>query len=231
MPKLYLTCRHPWLQSWAHKSLTSWPEFLSHRSVPISVAITASFFIAVKCVQFEGTLEAPIPVDTLTRPADSRPLGSVLDAADIQELNLFGQLMPELKAIDPDKLRDTTLALQLVGIIGYKNSTTARSLIAEAGKPAQMYFQGDALPGGAELVRIDRQFVIVRQGELLEKLQFTGSASAAKSPARRRNITESLTEAPAQPVAVETIDPKNPAAVYGGLRERLAAIRRAQHEP
>ena len=85
---------------------------------------------------------------------------------NLADLHLFGVYASNL-----DALPTTQLQLTLEGtIVILEAPAQSRALIASPNAPTKVYQVGDALPGNATITRIAKQYVVVDDNGMLEKL-------------------------------------------------------------
>src|SRR3989338_9014703 len=85
---------------------------------------------------------------------------------NLADLHLFGVYASNL-----DALPTTQLQLTLEGtIVILEAPAQSRALIASPNAPAKVYRAGDALPGNATITRIAKEYVVVDDNGMLEKL-------------------------------------------------------------
>lgn len=87
----------------------------------------------------------------------------------IPKAHLFGYYPPSFSAGVPK----TSARLKLTGIIQMNNNLSpqvSKALIAEENKIGRVYQEGDILPGGIKVARIDLDAVILDNGGHLEQL-------------------------------------------------------------
>ena len=99
-----------------------------------------------------------------------------IEISEIESLNLFGDAVtsiPQTPVAVVENLRKTTLSLELIGTFKAQNSNTFSSaLIAEKNRPAQSYQLNDLLPGGAVIVEIYADRIVISRGSEREQLPF-----------------------------------------------------------
>lgn len=113
---------------------------------------------------------------------------ATLSSAEIIALNLFGA---PSSTVQVEKRREdipeTKLKLVLKGAFSHSDQNQASALIAsDRGKRAELFTVGDELPGKAILEEVYADYVVLKRGIQLEKLQFSrnieGSEKSNKSP-------------------------------------------------
>lgn len=101
-----------------------------------------------------------------------RNAGPAVDARQIAGWHLFGQAeqLQAVKAV-PIDAPETRLSLTLRGVVATDNTELARAIIAEQNRDERSYRIGDNLPGGAELMEIHADRVILRRAGRYETLR------------------------------------------------------------
>ncbi|UTW44232.1 hypothetical protein KFE80_07415 [bacterium SCSIO 12696] len=97
---------------------------------------------------------------------------------------LFGvvQVKPSTPEAKPVKnIPLTRLNLRLIGTFSHSDHKSASALIADGSKPSKRYFGGETVPGGAELVGVTRNSVVLRRNGRDEVLLFPRISPDIKS--------------------------------------------------
>jgi general secretion pathway protein C len=81
---------------------------------------------------------------------------------------LFGEFIPSLK--DPNAIPNTLLNLSLIGIIKASDAKNSQALISVSQQEEKLYSIGDNLPGGAKLIRILDDAILLKHDDKIEKL-------------------------------------------------------------
>jgi general secretion pathway protein C len=137
---------------------------------------------------------------TTQRCATSSNAGTNYDT--ITNAHLFGSatevVAPDLQ--DTEDAPDTRLNLSLRATIAAEDSQIAHAIIADGSGKENVYFVGDAVPGGAKLHRVDLDRVILNRGGVMEALRLPkkyansgpggASAAVARSAPTRSNTTD-----------------------------------------
>jgi general secretion pathway protein C len=145
---------------------------------------------------------APL-IDTRARPQQERPAVSfeTLIAA-----NLFGSA--DASAVATPTTYDapqTRLRLTLEGVFHGERGAPSAAIIAEPGRPGELYHVGSRLPNGVELVEVHSDRVVLRRGGLFETLKFPEESAllaaaanfdASNLPTAEPYIEESYYEEP-----------------------------------
>ena len=88
-----------------------------------------------------------------------------------QAERLFGPATPGSNLSIPDNLTETTLDLELNGVIRHSNSSASIAWISAGDSPAKGYRINDTLPGGAIIQEITAARVILARGGRMEQLK------------------------------------------------------------
>lgn len=118
------------------------------------------------------------PVDDLQAP---RTTNTAVLPARIEPQRIAG-LFGESAAAAPAQsaVQSTTLQLRLDGVMTHPSRQLARAFIADrADNKVQIYRPGDALPGGAELVRVEEALVVLSRNGQEETLRFDKPGAVA----------------------------------------------------
>lgn len=107
----------------------------------------------------------PMPADLVPSQPVEKPL-EALPLNKLTELHLFGQNLEQ----NMGDLPETTLQLDLKGIYSDPNEEMGSAIIAVPGKQDHVYLIGDTVPGGAVLLDIYEDRVILRRAGQLEAL-------------------------------------------------------------
>lgn len=127
-------------------------------------------------------------------------------AQSIAAWHLFGDAMQG--AVRPlPQAPETTLALELRGVLAGEDPTAGLALIAERGRAARRYRVGDALPGDAVLRAVHRDRVLIERGGMQESIRLprasTGRAAAAAEAAP---VPATQPQAPLAPVILPGVE-------------------------
>ncbi|MCP5419044.1 MAG: type II secretion system protein GspC [Gammaproteobacteria bacterium] len=194
-------------------------ETLGRLAAPVNVLLV--ILLAHGLARLTWTL-LPVEGSALTQPdapvlqAPPKPA----DYAAIADWHLFGQVnAPTLIAAPTQNVPETRLNLRLAGIFFTPHRTKGRALIAPAGGAESSYAVGDRLPGGAHLVQILRDQVILSRNGVLEALKLPKETPLAGVP---DNAPTTLPTARANAVADNVAAPIDASAVVGQLRGEVA---------
>lgn len=85
----------------------------------------------------------------------------------LKAYSLFGNYEPEM---NEEKIPQTLLNVKLLGILQASNSADSQALIQVGEEDEKVYQIGNALPGGAELLKILDDTVLIKYRGHIEKL-------------------------------------------------------------
>lgn len=96
----------------------------------------------------------------------NQPVAASEHLQNLADLHLFGVYSTNLES-----LPTTQLQLVLEGTVVIVDAPTlSRALITAPGAPTKVYKVGDTLPGNATITRIAKQYVVLNDNGMLEKL-------------------------------------------------------------
>lgn len=111
----------------------------------------------------------------------------------ISNAHLFGSATETTEPIvqETEDAPDTRLNLSLRATIAANDNQIAHAIIADGSGKENVYFVGDAIPGGAKLHRVDVERVILNRGGVMEALRlpkkYADSGVRQQSSATARN--------------------------------------------
>lgn len=131
----------------------------------------ASAFLLINTIWglFSLTSHTAIDNQNMTKIA---PMKSSIDATQLAQAHIFGDAAIALNA---DYLPVTSMQLTLEGIFWSSNKKQRGALIANSNGQAKEYYQGDILPGNANIVKITQTNVIINKNGEYEKLEMPNS--------------------------------------------------------
>lgn len=113
----------------------------------------------------------------------------------IVDAHIFGESTNNdpLPVVAAENAPETRLNLKLHGAVMSTDPNAAHAIISESGKGSEVYFTGDAIPGGAKLHEVQSRLVVLNRGGVLETLklpELTKGSSVAQAPtsAARRSF-------------------------------------------
>ncbi len=123
------------------------------------------------------------PVSTISQPSVS-PANQPVERPPanvnwILSKHLFGEAgaAPEQVADNNEPAVQTQLPLDLQSVFVADEAAASAAIVAQRGKPGQLYSVGDKLPGNAELVEVLTDRIILRRAGAREALLFPKSKS------------------------------------------------------
>jgi len=171
-----------------------------HLPVWLSLALTVAiawYLAKLFWVLIPSDPALAIPVAPARSPQTSSSAAPDYSHQDIVKAHVFGQSNADdtPAPADTSNAPETRLNLLLMGTIVASDEKTAHAIITEKGKSAEVYFLGDAVPGGASLHQVMTDRVILNRGGVLETLRLPDVVSMAAPSApvqakssRRRNF-------------------------------------------
>ncbi|MDW8400057.1 MAG: type II secretion system protein N [Acetobacteraceae bacterium] len=137
-------------------------------------------------IELGRLLPAPAPGALAPAPEGPPP------AQSLAAWHLFGDALGGGVARRLPEAPETSLALELRGVLAEADPRQGLALIAERGAPARRYRVGDRLPGEAELVAVHADRVLLRRAGVEETLRLPraaggaapGAGAAGAAPAR-----------------------------------------------
>lgn len=142
----------------------------------------------------------------------------------------FGRAPVESKTqpeVDLSNIPVTQLRLVLSGVLNSSAPERASALVAERGRPAQRYYVGDSLPGGAQVHSVAVDHIVLSRAGRMEKLTYPDEDGRPSVPMQQ--FTQELTD-----ISPETVEAAVSAVAGGGadreerqqsIRERLEELR------
>ncbi len=164
-------------------SLVAPARWLAVFGIAYTLAMSALFFVSgptgADLTSSSGTSASRIP------PPTANNVNAILSR------NLFGVAGAATSAAGATTEVETRLPLELLGVfVAELASAVADSaaIVAQKGKPGELYHIGDLLPGNAELIEVHPQHIVLRRAGARETLRFpdvarTQLAGLANSPA------------------------------------------------
>lgn len=182
---------------WLAPVLQRVTEIGIERSRRLAIAVLAAWIIA--CLAHLGWLLLPsaTPAPVMPTPINAelgevRQSGALVDIEAMVGWHLYGEVgaQPRIAAAD-EHAQETTLALQLLGVISASEPAQARAFILAEGRQ-QQFAVGEALPGSGVVlskVLIDR--VIIDNNGRAETLWLYDPAANARQP---QPVTAAITD-------------------------------------
>lgn len=182
---------------------------------------------------------APAPLTDAKTPGRSAAK-STLSVADIIERNLFGKANATGAAPVVYDAPETRLRLTLEGVFQAEVPEESAAIIAEQGKPGELFLVGGKMPGNATLTEVHADRIVLRRGTVVETLRFSDEPSILTANAHEEPppipesgdgiINEAAPDAsyetneappPEAPPSADTSSPANLSTVVQSYRDRL----------
>jgi general secretion pathway protein C len=100
-----------------------------------------------------------------------------LSVADIIARNLFGKANVEGNAPAVYNAPETHLRLTLEGVFQAEVPEESAAIIAEQGRPGELFLVGGKMPGNATLTEVHADRIVMRRGSVFETLRFSDEPS------------------------------------------------------
>ena len=171
----------------------------------------------------------------LVIPGKNRP--APMSVREIIDSNLFGEGLSDAPGTVDDSPPNTRLRLTLEGVFRSDDADQSAAIVAEQGRPGELYVIGESLPGNAVLTEVFQDRIIFRRGASYETLRFSeetpllrgeravGNPSSSSGPAVGRQDNSrggSRIERPSTGAGASEAAPKRPLdEVVADYRERL----------
>jgi general secretion pathway protein C len=197
-------------------SLVEPARWLAVFGIAYTLAMSVLFFVSgpagSELTMSSGTSASPLRAPT------ANSVNAILSR------NLFG-VAGATAAIDGATAEvETRLPLQLLGVfVAEQGSADADSaaIVAQKGKPGELYQIGDLLPGNAELIEVHPQHIVLRRAGARETLRFPDVAQLQLANAPESNIPDKFaatTGAAGRQVASN----RTPRELIDAYRDRLS---------
>lgn len=149
------------------------------------------------------------PAAAKTNAASASPTGPTLDA--VIGFELFGKADSDGGAVSPVVFDapETRLKLTLEGVFQAEVAEDSAAIVAEAGRPGELYVIGGNLPGNAVLAEVHPDRIVLRRGATYETLRF--SEEAPLLGIADQSTMQDLPDAPPQEYYEEPADESPPA--------------------
>ena len=197
-------------------SLVEPARWLAVFGIAYTLAMSVLFFVSGPAgsdlTMSSGTSASPLPA----------PNANSVNA--ILSRNLFG-VAGATAAIDGATAEvETRLPLQLLGVfVAEQGSADADSaaIVAQKGKPGELYQIGDLLPGNAELIEVHPQHIVLRRAGARETLRFPDVAQLQLANAPESNIPDKFA-ATTGAVGRQVASNRTPRELIDAYRDRLS---------
>ena len=137
----------------------------------IAVIVGIGFTVARATMFFAfGPQSAPVAPTVVSQPANS-PVSVHIE--EVAGWHLFGRPPADFNAApQTEKLPETRLSLELIGVFVANDSTSSAALIAGKGQAPKKYRVGDRVPGDAKLAAVFQDHVVISRGGVREQIRF-----------------------------------------------------------
>ena len=200
-------------------SLVEPARWLAVFGIAYTLAMSVLFFVSgpagADLTTSSGTSASPLPATT------ANSVNAILSR------NLFGVAGATAASDGAAAEVETRLPLQLLGVFVAEHGSAdadSAAIVAQKGKPGELYQIGDLLPGNAELIEVHPQHIVLRRAGArealrfpdVEKLQLADLANASES-----NIPEKFT-ATTRAVGSRAAGNRTPREMIDAYRDRLS---------
>ena len=197
-------------------SLVEPARWLAVFGIAYTLAMSVLFFVS-------GPAGSDLTTSSGTSASPLRaPTANSVNA--ILSRNLFG-VAGATAAIDGATAEvETRLPLQLLGVfVAEQGSADADSaaIVAQKGKPGELYQIGDLLPGNAELIEVHPQHIVLRRAGARETLRFPDVAQLQLANAPESNIPDKFA-ATTGAVGRQVASNRTPRELIDAYRDRLS---------
>ncbi len=197
-------------------SLVEPARWLAVFGIAYTLAMSVLFFVSGPAgsdlTMSSGTSASPLPAPT------ANSVNAILSR------NLFG-VAGATAAIDGATAEvETRLPLPLLGVfVAEQGSSDADSaaIVAQKGKPGELYQIGDLLPGNAELIEVHPQHIVLRRAGARETLRFPDVAQLQLANAPESNIPDKFA-ATTRAVGRQVASNRTPRELIDAYRDRLS---------
>ena len=157
-------------------------------------------------------LDAMNPPDPGSAPAVSNKASNSFSGPRVSSLELFGKHEETGSVPRIVDAPDTRLDLELKGVFIAEEETMSTAIVSRKGKPGELFYVGNRLPGNVILAAVHDDHVLIRRGSRVEKLAFTDSAfrvirDEGSSQAPRNRVATTGQTAGERPEAVDAVSP------------------------
>jgi general secretion pathway protein C len=164
--------------------------------VSLGLVVLIAYYLARLAWLMYPTTDTIMWVPPQISPTSQRGPGTGVTNTNydtITNAHLFGNATETAAPIaqDTEDAPDTRLNLSLRATVAAKDTRIAHAIIADGAGKENVYFVGDAVPGGAKLHRVDLDRVILNRGGVMEALRlpkkYAGSGTGGTNPSTARS--------------------------------------------
>jgi general secretion pathway protein C len=121
-------------------------------------------------------ISGPAPLKLTETKAAAASAKPRLSVADIVSRNLFGKANQDGAAPVAFNAPETHLRLTLEGVFQAEVPEESAAIIAEQGRPGELFIVGGKMPGNATLTEVHADRIVLRRGSVFETLRFSEEA-------------------------------------------------------
>lgn len=177
----------------------------------LAVNVMAYGHLAVPSEADGGLLAERSIRSTQSNAAASLPTTPFFGVAPVKN-----EAEPEL---DLANIPITQLNLVLSGVLSSSVNDHASALVAERGKPAERFYVGQSLPGGAEVYSVEVDHIILRRNGQMEKLTYPDADGRPTVPKQYANYAREASR------VISANASSNRADKQQSIRDRLEKLR------
>ena len=148
-------------------------------------------------------------------------------AASLPATAFFGVAAVKTEAepeLDLANIPITQLNLVLSGVLSSSLNDHASALVAERGKPAERFYVGQSLPGGAEVYSVEVDHIILRRNGQMEKLTYPDADGRPTIPKQYANYAREAAKVISANATGDRTDKQQ------SIRDRLEQLREMARE-
>ena len=197
-------------------SLVEPARWLAVFGIAYTLAMSVLFFVSGPAgsdlTMSSGTSASPLPA----------PNANSVNA--ILSRNLFGVAGATAASDGAAAEVETRLPLQLLGVFVAEHGSAdadSAAIVAQKGKPGELYQIGDLLPGNAELIEVHPQHIVLRRAGARETLRFPDVAQLQLANAPESNIPDKFA-ATTGAVGRQVASNRTPRELIDAYRDRLS---------
>ncbi|MCK7596731.1 hypothetical protein M0G74_05530 [Microbulbifer sp. CAU 1566] len=160
-------------------------------------------------------------VERNARPVSANTAESLPATAFFGVAEVKSEAEPDL---DLANIPITQLNLVLSGVLSSSLSDHASALVAERGKPAERFYVGQSLPGGAEVYSVEVDHIILRRNGQMEKLTYPDADGRPTVPKQYANYAREAAKVISANATSDRADRQQ------SIKERLEQLREMARE-